>query len=78
MSAPSDRNDFLHELEAEVEIEVTRVESSHPEAAFGLPVTEWLFDPMDAEREETGLRGLLGAIEALEGTPRPGADDRTA
>jgi len=30
------------------------------------PVTEWLFDPADAQREQVGLRSLLGAVEALE------------
>lgn len=61
-----DENEFLHELEIEVEAEVTLVEASRPEEAAGLPVTEWLFDPTDAEREEVGLRGLLDAVEVLE------------
>ncbi|MEV4020838.1 hypothetical protein AB0J35_61220, partial [Nonomuraea angiospora] len=61
MSAPSGEDDFLYELQIEVEAEVTLVESSHPEEVAELPVTEWLFDPTDAEREEIGLRGLLDA-----------------
>ncbi|MGW0802574.1 hypothetical protein [Nonomuraea sp. NPDC002799] len=72
MSAPSGENDYLHELEIEVEAEVTLVESSHAEEVVDLSVTEWLFDPADAEREEIGLRGLLGAIEVLEDGSRPG------
>ncbi len=72
MTAPSDENGFLHELEIEVEAEVIRVESSRPEDAAGLPVTDWLFDPTDAEREEIGLRGLLAAVEVLEDDLRPG------
>ncbi|WP_431934524.1 hypothetical protein [Nonomuraea jabiensis] len=64
MSAPSDD---LYDVEAEV----TLVESSHPQEATELPVSEWLFDPTDAEREEIGLRGLLDAVEALEDESRP-------
>ncbi|MFI7610011.1 hypothetical protein ACIBP6_02090 [Nonomuraea terrae] len=67
----SDGDDFLYELKAEVEIELTLAESSHPEQVADLPVTDWLFDPTDVEREEIGLRGLLGAVEALEGDSRP-------
>ncbi|KAA9375442.1 hypothetical protein F5972_27170 [Microbispora cellulosiformans] len=71
MSAPSGENDFLHELQIEVEAEVIEVEWSRPEEAAGLPVADWLFDPSDAEREEIALRGLLDAVEALEDGPRP-------
>ncbi|MEV4116000.1 hypothetical protein [Nonomuraea sp. NPDC049695] len=71
-AAPSGDDDFLYELEVEVEAEVTLVEASRPEEAAGLPVTEWLFDPTDVEREEIGLRGLLDAVEALEDGFRPG------
>jgi hypothetical protein len=45
---------------------VRLAESSRPEEAAELPVTEWLFDPEDAERDRAGLRGLLGAVQALE------------
>ncbi|GGO16398.1 hypothetical protein [Microbispora bryophytorum] len=72
MAVPSDENEFLHELEIEVEAEVIQVESSRPEDAAALPVTDWLFDPADAEREEIGLRGLLAAVEVLEDDLRPG------
>ncbi|TDD26524.1 hypothetical protein E1218_12980 [Kribbella turkmenica] len=58
--------DFLHELETEVEADLSMVAASHPEETAVLPVTEWLVDPADVEREETGLRSLLGAVEALE------------
>jgi len=37
---------------------------------------EWLFDPMDVQREEIGLRSLLGAVEAIEGDD-PRNDERT-
>ncbi|MBE3013490.1 hypothetical protein IL992_30570 [Microbispora sp. NEAU-D428] len=72
MSAPSGDDDVLHELEVEVEAEVTLVESSHPEEAVGLSVADWLADPADVEREEIGLRGLLDAIEVLRDGSRPG------
>jgi hypothetical protein len=72
MSASSGENDYLHELQVEVEIELTVAEASRPEEEMGLPVTEWLFDPTDVEREEIGLRGLLDAVEVLEDGLRPG------
>lgn len=63
-------NEFLHGLEAEVEAELEIVENSHPEETAATPVTEWRFDPVDAERYEVGLRGLLGAVEAVEDAER--------
>ncbi|HEX6359576.1 hypothetical protein [Actinophytocola sp.] len=65
----SDENDFLHGLEVEVEAELTITESSHPEEVADLPISEWQFDATDAERYEVGLRGLLGAVEAMEDGP---------
>ncbi|WP_344474806.1 hypothetical protein [Nonomuraea monospora] len=76
MSAPRDQDGFLHELEVEVEAEVSLVEASRPGEVAELPVTDWLFDPTDAEREEIGLRGLLDAVEVLEDGSRP--DDHVA
>ncbi|MFD1541767.1 hypothetical protein [Nonomuraea guangzhouensis] len=71
MSAPNPENDVLYELKAEVEIELTEVVASRPEEEMELPITDWLFDPTDAERAEIGERGLLDAVEVLEedGTP---------
>jgi hypothetical protein len=74
MNARRDDDETLHELETEVELELTAAEASHPEREMALPVTDWLFDPIDAEREEIGLRGLLDAVEVLEDDTRP--DDR--
>jgi hypothetical protein len=59
--------DFLHDVEAEVQAELTIAESSH--AGIDTPVTEWQYDPTDAERYEVGLRGLLGAVKAMEDRP---------
>ncbi|XVQ14206.1 class I SAM-dependent methyltransferase [Spirillospora sp. CA-255316] len=71
MSAPNGDDEFLHEFESEVAAELNLAESSRPEESTVLPPSEWLFDPTDAERDEVGLRGLLGAAEALEGDARP-------
>ncbi|GLW12069.1 hypothetical protein Misp01_71970 [Microtetraspora sp. NBRC 13810] len=71
MSVPSGEHGFPYELEIEAEAEVALVEASHPEEVLAKPITDWLFDPVDAERAEIGLRGLLGAVQALEDDSRP-------
>ncbi len=68
---PTGESQFLHKLETEVEVELVMVQSSHPEEEFGVSPAEWLFDPTDVEREEVGLRNLLGAVEALEQDAQP-------
>jgi hypothetical protein len=73
VSTPTGDNAFLHKLELTVRTELTQAETSQPEEAAGVPIDEWLFDPADAQREEVGLRSLLGAVESLEdGTLPPG------
>ncbi|MFG1853682.1 hypothetical protein ACGFJT_17755 [Actinomadura geliboluensis] len=67
MTSANEDKSFEIELEIEIEEELTLVESSRPEEAAVAPVGEWLFDPADAERDEVGLRNLLGAVEKLEG-----------
>ena len=69
MSDPGE-NEFLHGLEVEVEAEITIAAASHPEEVADTPVEDWRFDPADAERYEVGLRGLLGAVEAVEEAER--------
>lgn len=59
--------EFEIELEIEVRAELTLAESSRPEETAAAPPAEWLFDPTDVERDEIGLRNILGAAEALEG-----------
>ncbi|CNF53477.1 Uncharacterised protein [Mycobacterium tuberculosis] len=59
--------EFEIELEIEVQEELTLAESSRPEETAAAPQSEWLFDPTDVERDEIGLRNILGAVEALEG-----------
>lgn len=67
MSTPTGDNAFLHELELNVRAELTEARTSQAEQeAAAVPVEEWLFDPADAQREEVGLRNLLGAVQALE------------
>lgn len=66
MGTPTGDNAFLHELELDVRAELTEAEASRPEDAAGVPMDEWMFDPADAQREEVGLRSLLGAVEAVE------------
>jgi hypothetical protein len=63
MSTPSDDNRFLHDLEVEVEADLDLVAATDEPTG---PPSEWQFDPTDVEREEAGLRNLLGAVEALE------------
>ncbi|GAA2829891.1 hypothetical protein [Nonomuraea rubra] len=77
MTTPTGGNEFLHELEVEVRQELRVVEVSRTQNAVDLPVTEWLIDPTDTEREEVGLRGVLGAIMELENgsPPHPGTED---
>ena len=73
MSTPTGDGAFLHELELNVRAELAEAETSQAEREAGaVPVDEWLFDPADAQREEVGLRSLLGAVEALEDGSRPG------
>src|SRR5262245_62873430 len=70
MSVPSEDNVSLPALEADVVAELAMVEASHPEQEMDLPISEWLFDPVEAEEDEVGLRTLLGAVETLE-SPAP-------
>jgi hypothetical protein len=62
-------NAFLHNLEAEVEVELTTAEANHPDESTG-PAT-WLVDPAEADRDEVALHSLLGAVEALEDDSNP-------
>jgi len=73
MSIPTSDNVFLHELELDVRAELTLAETGQPEEeAAGLPIDEWLSDPVDDQRYEVNLRSLLGAVEALEDGSGPG------
>ena len=52
--------DFLHELEHEVEADLTMIESSDPAEAAALPPSEWTVDPADV----SGTRSACGACSA--------------
>jgi len=71
MSTPDE--EFLDELEVEVDVELTMEESARPDPAES--PASWQFDPTDIDREEASLRSLRGAIEALEdkGGPASGS-----
>lgn len=76
MSHRTDDHAFLHRLELNVRAELTRARTGPAEEeALGVPIGEWMFDPADAQREEAGLRNLLGAVEALEDGSRPADRD---
>jgi hypothetical protein len=70
---PIDEGRFLAELGFEVEEELVVVQAT-PDGDSGFSGTpaDWIFDPTDIEREEVGLRGLLGAVRALEHDSAPG------
>ncbi|WP_433003767.1 hypothetical protein [Kribbella sp. CA-294648] len=57
--------EMLHELHHEVEVDLAMIAASEPDHV--LPVSEWLVDPAEVERDQVALRSLLGAVEALEG-----------
>jgi hypothetical protein len=59
-------SDGLRELEVIIREELVIVESSDTDEVLTEPQSEWLYDPIDAQREEVELRGLLGAIETVE------------
>lgn len=63
---PTDEGQFLPRLKIEVEAELAITRSSYSADANDVSPAEWLFDPTDVEREEIGLRNLLGAVEAIE------------
>lgn len=69
MSTPTG-DEFEIEFETEVRAELDLAEASDPARVAAQPVSEWLFDPVEAEAEEVGLRDLLGAARQLESDPR--------
>ncbi len=69
MSTPPHDHPFLHNLKAEVEAELDLAESSLPADGDPGPAAEWQFDPTDVQREEAGLRSLLGALDAVDHDP---------
>lgn len=71
MNTPDE--EFLEELEVDVDVELTTIEASRPDEAAS--PEQWQVDPAEIEYEEASLRSLRGAIEALEGDhPDPGGN----
>jgi hypothetical protein len=68
LSTSTGDNESLHEVELDVRAELALTETGQP--AVDVPIDEWLVDPEDEQHYEVGLRGLLGAVEALEGGSR--------
>lgn len=66
MSRPIGESNFLHDLKAVVAVELTMAEVSHSQNPPDLPVGEWLLDPIETERAQVGMRGILAAITELE------------
>ncbi|GAA5196371.1 hypothetical protein GCM10023322_65120 [Rugosimonospora acidiphila] len=67
MSGASGDDPVLHELERNIRAELTLVEITVPAGdGVALYSEERLVAEVEAERYEIGLRGLLGAVEALE------------
>ena len=73
MTTPSESSQLLPDLETEIDLELHNTASSSTTVDAG--PQEWLFDPVETEREEIGLRNILGAVWALE-EPRPRDEGR--
>jgi hypothetical protein len=74
MSTPTgDDSAFLYELEGEVREELTVIENSRLEEEPHCDQYDDSLPNPDAQRYETGLQNLLGAVEALEDSDRRGS-----
>jgi hypothetical protein len=72
MSTPTGENASLRDLERTVRAELTLAESSVSEQeVLDTPIENWLFDPVDAQRDAVALRSLLAAVETVEGGSHP-------
>lgn len=66
---PTKRNRFLPRLRSEVEAEVRMVQASYLPEADGESSANWMFDPVDVQREWVGLHTLLDAVDITETEP---------
>jgi hypothetical protein len=64
-----ERGPVLDELAAEVEADLELIANSRPDGAEPETADQWLDDPEEVQVEETDLRSLLGAVEALQVDP---------
>lgn len=64
-----DRGPVLGELAADVEADLELIANSRRGGVEAETPDHWLDDPEEVQVEETDLRSLLGAVEALEVDP---------
>jgi len=62
---------LLPNLERELEVELSEATASGAADMPDADPAQWLFDPTDVEREEVGLRNILGAAWAIDGRAAP-------
>lgn len=67
---PADERQSRNDLEAQVEAELGMARSYSREELIA-PEVMLPFDPTAVERQEAGLRGLRGALEAMPDDPEP-------
>jgi hypothetical protein len=68
----------LDELAAEVEADLELIANSRPDGAEPETPDQWLDDPEEVQVEETDLRSLFGAVEALQVGPPHDPGDAAA
>ena len=61
----------LPNLEQELVVELSEATASGEAALLDEDQTTWMFEPADVEREEVGLRNILGAAWAIDGRVAP-------
>lgn len=59
---PTPERGELHAEEVTVEEELLMIEASDVEVTLTEPQSDWRYDPLDAQREEVGLRSLIGLV----------------
>jgi hypothetical protein len=73
-----ERGPVLDELAAEVEADLELIANSRPDDTEPETPDQWLDDPEEVQVEETDLRSLLGAVEALQVDPPHDPGDASA
>ena len=66
MSSAQEREVFERALAAEVRAELAEAQAGRAEQELGEPITDWRFDPAEAQEYEARLHSLLGAVETME------------
>jgi hypothetical protein len=73
-----ERVPVLDELAAGVEADLERIANSRPDDTEPETPDQWVDDPEEVQVEETDLRSLLGAVEALQVDPPRDPGDAAA